>query len=379
MSYKISSVDSQKVILGRNSSSVTAGVFITIGSIVLLVGVGFNVFSTTWEMPFLIFRIVLPAFGLFFALAGLYIPKQVRSTIPEQLTFDHQKGALVVQMDKTKNEYGYIRYDEIAGINIHVEARSSGKSTHYYYHIYVQKIDGGEWFLLEFSSKSKAEQVLQELRAAIPLSNPYTVQENISLSKQIEKTEGANKTIIHWQNKVSIMAPLGIVAFSIVFLGILSIVFFIEDEPDVFMLVVAGFIFLVFLLVMTITIKNVIKDAFTRYAVSVDSENLVYYEFNNKNGIMRNNKTIPLSTIEGIVYTFAPTKNTFNPGIKILTSADVIQQKHDKENPIEALKNLFSGNKPITLSIKALNPVECLQLENWLQQLILTKSNVAVK
>jgi hypothetical protein len=36
------------------------------------------------------------------------------------------------------------------------------------------------------------------------------------------------------------------------------------------------------------------------------------------------------------------------------------------------------GNQPITLSITALNPVECLQLENWLQELIFKKADKAV-
>jgi ABC-type multidrug transport system fused ATPase/permease subunit len=380
MSYKISSVDSQKIILERNSPAIITGAFIIIGSIILLVGIGLNLFSETWEMPILFFRILLPLFGLLAFLSGMYIPKQVRNSIPEQLIFDHQKGALLVQMDKAKNEFGYIRYNEIESINIYVEVRSSGKSTSHYYHIYVHKKDGSDWYLLEFSNRTKAETVLKELQTSIPLHNPCTINEPFALSQKIEKKEGHDKTIIHWQNKVSIWETLGILIFSILFLSILSMVLFFDGEPQPFMYIVMGVILSVFLLVMTIVIRNLIKDAYTRYAVSVDATTLVYYEFNKKTGAMRNNKILPLQSVESIGYTFAPNKNTLNPGIKILTSENIAQQKREKENPLEVLRNLFSkNNKAITLSIKALNPVECLQLENWLQKLIFDKGNVTVK
>jgi hypothetical protein len=94
---------------------------------------------------------------------------------------------------------------------------------------------------------------------------------------------------------------------------------------------------------------------------------------------MRNKKTLPLPEVHSINYTFAPDKNNLGAGLRILTKEESERSMQYREKPLEALKDLFTGNnKPITLSIIALNPVECLQLENWLQDLILKKGNVKV-
>jgi hypothetical protein len=126
-------------------------------------------------------------------------------------------------------------------------------------------------------------------------------------------------------------------------------------------------------------IRKFIKDATTRYAVAVDHTQLEYYEFAKSTGQARNKKTLPLQQVHSINFTFAPGKNSLGAGLKILTKDEAKRTEEYQEKPLEALKDLFRGNnKPITLSITALNPVECLQLENWLQELILKKGNVHV-
>jgi hypothetical protein len=136
----------------------------------------------------------------------------------------------------------------------------------------------------------------------------------------------------------------------------------------------------IFGLVMFIVVRKLIKDATTRYAVSVDHTNLEYYEFSKSTGQMRNKKTHPLHNVQSINYSFTPSQQNMGAGLKILTKADSDRLQELKEKPMEAFKDLFkSGNGPITLSITALNPVECLQLENWLQELILKKGNVKVQ
>ena len=64
MAYRIVSSDSHKIILERESTKVAARVFVLIGSVFFLIGVGLNFLMTTWEMPFMLFRILFPLFGL---------------------------------------------------------------------------------------------------------------------------------------------------------------------------------------------------------------------------------------------------------------------------------------------------------------------------
>lgn len=387
MAYHITSSDSHKIILEREPTVVASRIFIIFGSFFFLIGVGLNAFMTTWEMPYLLFRLLFPTFGLVAIFAGIYVPKQTRETQPEQITFDHDKGAVLVDMSKVGNQRGHIRYDEIACFDIDVESHRSSSSnttmsssTYYRYHVYLKKKDGGQWYLFEYTNRASAEAMVIQLTAQVPTDRIFNDASSSKLSSKIEKKEGLDKTIIHWQNNVTLWQPLFLFVFSVVFLSILSSFFSFGQEMDGFAMAVIGFIFSVFLLVMFTIVRKLIKDATTRYAVSVDHVNLEYYEFAKSSGAMRNKKTLALPQVHSINYTFAPSKNNPGAGLKILTKAEAERFQQYKEKPLEALKDLFTGNnKPISLSITALNPVECLQLENWLQELILKKGNVKVQ
>ena len=387
MAYTIVSSDAHKMVLERESVKLATGMFVGVGAFFFLVGVGLNFFMTTWEMPFLLFRILFPLFGLIAIFAGLYLPKQTESTHPERITFDHTKGAVIVEMKKASNQCGYIRYDEIAGYDIYVESRKSSGSgsspsrTYYRYHVYVKKKDGGEWHLFEFGDRAAAEAVVNQLTTQIPLHKPFTVTETPKLSTKIEKKDGLDKTMIHWQNRIGLGQPLFLIFFSIIFFSIISAFFSFEKDAglNVFFMIVLGFILFVFCLVMFSVVRKLVKDATTRYAVSVDHKNLEYYEFSKKSGQMRNKLTIPLLQIKSINYTFSPSQN-LGAGLKILTQSDIDRMTQYQNKPVESLKDFFKGvDGPITLSISALNPVECLQLENWLQMLILKKGNIIVQ
>jgi hypothetical protein len=388
MAYKIISSDQHKLVLERESVKLAAGCVVAVGSLFFLVGLGLNYFMDTWEMPFLLFRVLFPLFGLGAILGGLFTPKQTQNTQPEQIIFDHDKGAVVVQMTKIGDERGYIRYDEIAGFDIYAEKRTSSGSgrsssrTYYHYHVFIKKKDGGEWHVMDFSDHARAEAMVAQFTAQVPLNKPYNVTAQPKLTSKIEKKDGLDKTIIHWQNKVGWAQPIFLVMFGIVFLSILSSFFSFDSDSgiDVFFYLVIGFMLTIFCIVMFVVARKLIKDATTRYAVSVDHVNLEYYEFSKKTGAMKDKKTLPLNTVKNITYTFAPSKQYQDSGLRILTVADIDYAAEIKDKPLEGFKDMLKGNKgPITLSITALNPVECLQLENWLQELILKKSNVTVQ
>jgi hypothetical protein len=389
MAYTITTSDSHKIILDRESVTFATGMFVGVGSLFFSIGVGLNVFMDSWEMPFLLFRILFPLFGLVAIVAGLRNPKQVQNTQPEQFIFDHEKGAVIVQMTKVGDERGYIRYDEIAGFDIYEEKRTSSGSgssrsrTYYHYHVFIKKKDGGEWHIMNFSDRSAAQAMVELLTTQVPLSRPFNVSDQPKLTPKIEKKEGLDKTVIHWQNKVSLSQPLFLVVFSVVFFGIMSSFFTFDIDGSGmgwFFMLVIGFILFVFCLVIFSVVRTLIKNATTRYAVSVDHVNLEYYEFSKKTGAMKNNKTLPLHLVKSIAYTYSPSRQYQDGGLRIMTEADMVKAAEVKEKPLQGLKDLLKGNNgPIVLSITALNPVECLQLESWLQALILKKGSVTVQ
>ncbi|MGC4022283.1 MAG: hypothetical protein QM734_10210, partial [Cyclobacteriaceae bacterium] len=100
MAYSIVSTDPHKIVFQRNSTGCAATVFIVVGSIFLLIGIGFNLGMDNWEYPNMLFRILFPVFGLGGIAAGIYAPKQARESTPELVTFDHDKGVVKIEMVK---------------------------------------------------------------------------------------------------------------------------------------------------------------------------------------------------------------------------------------------------------------------------------------
>jgi len=388
MAYHITTFDSQKLALERDSSGFSSRLFVVVGSFFLLIGVGLNIFMDTWEVPFILFRILFPFFGCVAIAAGLYLPTQSRNTVPEQITFDHNQGAIIIEMMKGGNETGYIRYDEVEGFDFSIERQSSSSSTssqtnttYYTYHVFLKKKDGGEWFLTTLNSQDKAEAAVAIFRSQVPLDKPFTISAPAKLTTKISRQDGADKTMLHWQNKVSFLMPVFLVVFTIVFFSIIGTVFSMSADSgiDYFMYVVGGFILLIYFFVMFSIVKKLLKDASTRYALAVSKTQFEYYEFSKTGGAMKNHKALPIETVDRIVYSFNSSKPTLNSTLTVMTKEDVNHLQKTKENPLTALKDVFTGqNQPITLSITALNPVECLQVESWLQDLILKKSDKKV-
>jgi hypothetical protein len=385
MSHVLKSADAHKIVFQRASEGCSTAVFVIVGSVFTLIGVAINLLSTDMEFPFLLFKILFPVFGVGAIAAGIAAPKIAKRTIPELISFRNDQGAVVVEMDSSTRQTSHIRYDEIEKFDIYVESRSSSSSSSrpsrivYYYHVLLRKKDGGEWFITECNSQKQAEEIIQQLTTGVKLTNPCTLSNNQTLTSKLSKQEGIDKTVIHWQNKVGFFAPVFLIFFSIAFLSILSTAFTSTFDLNGFVYFVIGFMLLVFSLVMFVTIKNMIKEATTRYAISIDRSALEYYEFSKSSGIMKNKKSIPLTEVHSIVYSFAPIKNYSNSGLTISTEKETLQAKENKDKPLTGLKNLFSGKgQPINLSITALNPVECLQLESWLQDLIKKKGNLHV-
>jgi hypothetical protein len=382
MPHVLKSADAHKIIFQRASDGCSTAVFVLVGSLFTIIGVAINLLSTDTEFPFVLFKILFPLFGVGAIAAGIAAPKIAKRTIPELISFQNDQGAVVIDMDSSTKQTGHIRYDEIEKFDIYVESRSSSSSSSrpsrivYYYHVLLRKKDGGEWFITECKSQKQAEEIMQQLTAGVKLTNPCTLSNNKILTPKLSKQEGIDKTIIHWQNKVGVFAPVFLIFFSIAFLSILSTAFTSTFDLNGFVYFVIGFMLLVFCFVMFVTIKNMIKEATTRYAISIDRSALEYYEFSKSSGIMKNKKSVPLMEVSSIVYSFAPIKNYSSSGLTIATEKENLQAKENKDNPLTGLKNLFSGKgQPINLSIIALNPVECLQLESWLQDLIKKKGN----
>ena len=96
MPYHITTSDANKIIFERDASGFASRLFVGVGSLFLFIGIAMNFFMDTWEMPFLLFRAIFSLLGAFAMWAGLRLPKQIKESTPEQITFDNSKGAVVI-------------------------------------------------------------------------------------------------------------------------------------------------------------------------------------------------------------------------------------------------------------------------------------------
>ena len=380
MSYKLTSSDQQGIVFERSVSGCSRALLIVVGSIFLLLGVGLNAMSSGFESPLILFKTIFPLFGLGAIVLGIFLPRMATQE-PELITFDHHKAAVIIEMKKLEDQTGYIRYDEIEKFDIYVERRSSSSSTStssttnsYYYHVFLQKKDGGEWFLSQSGTRAAADEILQKLTSSVQTNKAASNLPTAKLTDKIFKEEKIDKTSILWQNKVGLSGPVFLVVFAAVFLGIISQFVTVKfGDVDYFFYSILGFIALVFGVIFFFAVKKMIKDATTRYAVVVGKSTLEYNEIAKSTEAVTNVKTLSLPEVYSVTYSFSPIRS-YNRGLAILTREEHLQAQQNRNNPVEALKSIFSGkNRPLTLSITALNPVECLQLEAWLQELIRKK------
>ena len=370
--YSVKEAGPGKVVLVPASFNytITSLLLLAIGGTALYFGVT-NLGNTGTELSW---PVALVVFGTLFAGAGIgfYIKKGSFINVPQSITFDNAKGVVVIEMDPSSTQKGYIRYDEIDRFDVERETRG-GKTPSHYYHVYLLKKDGGRWYLTVSRSRTAADNVLQHLNTHVAVRNPVTLEIKPVISDKLEKVEKQDKTTIFWQNAVDISSFFG-PAIVVFFLGGVGIVTFLAGNTTIGMalgglavVAIVGFA------------QKIRKDATTRYSVSLDKEQVEYSESDKSSGAVRKSKSIPLQEVHSIVYTFSPS-GSVGDDIVIRT----IQQHEDwmkgQTGLMEAIKAHFkSYNELIRFNIKALNAVECLQLEHWLQEVMKKRGNVHVQ
>jgi hypothetical protein len=246
----------------------------------------------------------------------------------------------------------------------------------------LRKKDGGEWYLKEWRDRNKAENMAAELSKGINYNSVIGKLPKPELPEKLIKEFMGDKTILNWKNKLG-MAPVifGAVA---VFIGGFAFMLIkavtegmgANGSMTVPVYLIMGFIILIFLLIVYAQTRKMIKNATTAYSISVGRNDLEYIE-SDKRGNIKFSRLIPLRDVYSIV--FSHRSNEKNAPLYVLTKEQAAKHLSEEDLAMKSLKDLFGkGNEETRLDIEGLNAVECLQLENWLQELILSKSEIKV-
>jgi hypothetical protein len=365
MSLRLDHHDEKHIVLKRQPYGCVNSLPTVVGMVLLVIPCYFLLGAVSNYMQFgsgispmgAVVLLAMFGFGGLFVIAGTVLLPALHKSIPEQMVFDHEAAVIRVTM-KGKKDEGIIPYQEISGYRIHTESdvdeNSSSKVTHY---LVIVKKDGGEWFL---NSGREASRILDLLKA-VPLDRQATTETEVKMPAKLTVHETESRSLITWRNRFS--APfIFVVIFALIFVtatlqgarevGYMMVPFGIASM---------GLLFLVY---------KFVRFHTARFAVCITNEQFEYYEFSAVGGKKRTSKAWPLEDIRRITYIFSPHVKG-STRFWIMTSKDVAYMETYAGDPekrlMDSVRNL---NQPLILQLNALDPVECLHLERWLEHRI---------
>jgi cytochrome c biogenesis protein CcdA len=279
MPYEIAYSGSDKVVLQRRSFKSAMIFIIFIGSVFAIAGLALIFLMSNVEPPFSYIRFLFAGMGILVVLLGINYPKMTKVRIPESITFDNRKGLIEIEQDAAVSQKGFIAYKDIDRFDVYEEYHSgshSGKTqsrSYYTYHVLLRKKDGGEWFLREWRSRPDAEKMIAELSKVIDVNAPSVSIPKAPLPDKLNREFQGSKTMLSWRNKLG-FAPFifgGVVLFiGTVFYIIGGAVFSQMADMIIPVSFVLGFIGLIFIGIVFVQVRKMIKNATTTFRISID-------------------------------------------------------------------------------------------------------------
>ncbi len=387
-SYTIAGQD--RVVFTRLKSGCGQSVFIVVGSLFALIGMGLLVFAPADAgMPLSMMRYLFPLFGIIAVVVGIRLPGLQGKSTPDELIFDNINGRVQVNQQQSEIKTAYMYYDEIEGFRLKIKKESSSSSgtrssgSYYTYHVYLQKKDGGQWELMSMGSERAALGHIETLKQAVRLDvNPVRMPVDSAKSSKYDLKDYGHKLELSWKNPVGLTA-LFLIGFSIIFLSIfytiMSTAFDMEDGFPVFFVLIGGFIAVVFLIVIGGNVIRVLKNAKTVYAIAITDSTLDYYEKDSA-GRIKKDVRFPLLDIHAISFSF-DTQSTLRR-VFIYTHEQFKKKNEIESNPklsIDYIRTMYNFYREIvSLDMQELTSVEALYLENYLQEQIRQRGRVGV-
>lgn len=294
-----------------------------------------------------------------FFLVVIFISRGIQNSIPHTFIFDHEHGMVILQSESGQEE-AYIAYNEIEKLDIYVDERKSDDSTTNYFYGYLQKRDGSQWSFVDSLNDQTVRHALDLLREKITPDRPFMPPEKARVSNKIKKEESTTASLLHWTNRTG-MRSVQLVVYSILYTGVFGFCLYVifdisgrfpsEAKIACFFATAIFGTLLGFLLVQVI--RRNLKNLFLRFALSVSESAVKYFEFKKGSGERKASVSVAVEDIVAIRYGFQAWENYKKP-LEIIS-------RRDPDTPVE-------------LYMDSLSPIECLQVENWLQETLEAKT-----
>ena len=303
------------------------------------------------------------------------------------LVFDQRLGAVRVRCAAGQPAEAYIRYADIAGLDVETRSHTSsaGNSGHssssrtYTHHVVLRLTDGAKWVLTEDSTRDAADAQLAQLAqlaaALLPGAAGGGAVPPPQLPPQVvQRTEGTG-TALRWQNSVSGREVAG--NFLVLgFFGVVLVLFLLmvrtlplPGNSYIFAYAVLGFIAAVFVFIAVQKLRRLRQDARNRYALGFGPADITYLEESLTTGAVTHRVVVPLAEWYGLSYAYDATGQE-NEAVLLLSKAAHEQYLHQQKAGLtlkEGLGLLLEKEQSRALYFKAFSPTQRLAVVNWVR------------
>lgn len=348
------------------------GLVVFVALLFMLVGI----FVLLWGEA--LFGAFFAALGFLIFLVGVFSPDEKKRIIPKRFVFNNTAGRLDVVMSATGRQ-SFIPYAEIEGFFQHTLRFVKGGYQREIHLIYVRKKDGGVWFVYDHVSKRNADDVFQQLVAGVNLQAPLIAPTQTAGLGGLKNVSTPQRPVLEWGGEIGWLGLL-IVGLFIGMFGLIPASMILDPTASSSKQAGGWVLAVVVSLAFVVTIALLLRKMLQIHRISFDAQHLNYTTRFRFLGGNEKRTALPLRHVVRVVFSFMQTdQEIIAPEIFLLTKeqAEKVSTRERKpEQPIDVV--FWENDKPLSLPITGLTPVDGLALEHWLQAQISNRSGLPV-
>lgn len=371
MSYKLESIDEEKIVLSKDELDIVPIVMLSLFGLVFL-SAGIWMFwmcfagrpnSSFAHASFMVF------FGLSPFVAVLWLVNDHVKHI-KHIIFRLKEGFMELHSSSKIPQKAFIPFSHFKELEITKGYVKSGKKYRECFYLHIHQKDGEKWLLFESESQDFINQQHEKLSAVLNLGQEISGIPKPVLSPNLIVSNTKELDAVEWK-----LFDWTTIVYSAIFVIVLGLFLaFLSSSNNLYSVFGAffGFIFMLFLFSFFYSLQLLINKIDVLFGISISATDLCFYE-KSTSGCMLKSNYVPIANIQSVTNSMKDNMTTKNISLYI----------HEKDNlPTEN----FSSFQKIKQKIKGLHHlyfsnltfVESLELERWIQDRIKERSGVEV-
>jgi hypothetical protein len=371
MSFKLVSIDEEKIVLSKNELAIIPFVMLSLFGLVFLT-TGIWMFwmcftnhpnSSFAAASFMVF------FGLVPFVAVLWLVNDHVKHI-KHMIFRLKVGFMELHSSSKIPQMAFVPFSHFKELEISKGYVKSGKKYRECFYLHLHRKDGEKWLLFESESQDFINQQHEKLSAVLNLGLETSGIPKPVLSPNLIVSNTKDLDAAEWK-----LFDWTTIVYSAIFVIVLGLLLaFLDSSGNLYSVFGAfwGFIFILFLCSFLYSLQLLINKMDVLFGISISATDVCFYE-KSTSGRMLKSDYVPIANIHSVT-------NSMNDN---MTTKNISLYIHEKDNL--TTENLSAFQK-IKQKIKGLHHlyfsnltfVESLELERWIQERIKERSGVEV-